>query len=245
MNITNKVLVIGDSCRDIFVYCDAHRLCPDIPVPILNIKDQNENPGMAKNVQRNISSLIKTCDIITNSNWCNITKTRYVHKISNHTFFRVDSDEKIPRIDINLISYNYDLIVISDYNKGFLTENDIETICKNHSNVFVDTKKILGPWLNFAKYIKINNTEYNNSKEHIDNILYSKIIKTMGSDGCDHLGKIFKVKKVEVQDVSGAGDTFIAGLCVKYLQTNNISESIIFANECAAEAVKHRGVTVI
>ena len=54
MNAKSKILVIGDSCRDIFVYCDVDRLCPDLPVPILNVVDQTENGGMAKNVQRNI-----------------------------------------------------------------------------------------------------------------------------------------------------------------------------------------------
>jgi bifunctional ADP-heptose synthase (sugar kinase/adenylyltransferase) len=241
----NKILVIGDSCRDIFVYCEANRLCPDVPVPVLNVLDQTENPGMAKNVQRNIQSLIKTCDIVTNNNWHSITKTRYVHKTSNHTFVRVDSNDNIDPIDMKMISYDYDLIVISDYNKGFLTETHIEEICNNHNNVFVDTKKILGPWLNSAKYIKINNTEYNNSKKFINNVLYPKIIKTIGCKGCVHLDKTFFVKKVEVQDVSGAGDTFMAGLCVKYLQTKDIFQSISFANECASNAVKYRGVTVL
>ena len=47
-------LVIGESCRDVFIYCDAVRLCPDIPVPVLNISHTHENTGMAKNVQDNI-----------------------------------------------------------------------------------------------------------------------------------------------------------------------------------------------
>ena len=54
--IMSKILVIGDSCRDVFVYCESDRLCPDVPVPVLNIIDQKDNPGMAKNVQRNIKS---------------------------------------------------------------------------------------------------------------------------------------------------------------------------------------------
>lgn len=41
-----KVLVIGETCRDLFVYCDSNRLCPEAPVPVLNIVDQRENPGM-------------------------------------------------------------------------------------------------------------------------------------------------------------------------------------------------------
>jgi len=120
------ILVIGESCRDIFTYCDATRLCPDVPVPVLNVLDQIENAGMAKNVQRNILTKIKYCDILTNNDWVNITKTRYVHEKTNHTFFRVDTLHNVNRINLNDIDYEYKIIVISDYNKGFLTDSDIE-----------------------------------------------------------------------------------------------------------------------
>lgn len=240
-----SILVIGESCRDVFVYCDAFRLCPDVPVPVLNIKDQTENPGMAKNVQRNIRSLIKECDIITNSNWYNITKTRYVHENSNHMFFRVDSPHNISRIDVDKIDYNYEMIAISDYDKGFLYEEDIEHICSRHSNVFIDTKKILGDWVMNAKFIKINDYEYKRSKNFIDKNSNLKIIHTMGSNGCEYQGITYPVNKVEVKDVSGAGDSFLSGLVVQYFQTKNIVESIKFANKCASAVVKHCGVTVI
>ena len=240
-----KILVIGDSSRDVFVYCDALRLCPDVPVPVLNIKDQSENPGMAKNVQRNIQSLIRECDILTNDNWYEITKTRYVHESSNHTFFRVDTTQKVPHIDLSLIDYDYEIIVISDYDKGFLSEEDIKIICSNHSNVFIDTKKILGPWANSAKFIKINDFEYKNSKEQITDELKNKIIHTMGSDGCEYQGVKYSVKKAEVKDVSGAGDSFMAALVVKYFETQNIVESIKFANQCASKVVKQKGVSIL
>lgn len=240
-----SILVIGESCRDVFVYCDVLRLCPDVPVPILNIKDQTDNPGMAKNVYRNIQSLIKSCDIVTNTNWYNITKTRYVHENSNHVFFRVDSSHDISRIDLNKIDYDYEIIVISDYDKGFLLEEDIEEICKNHSNVFIDTKKILGSWVNNAKFIKINDYEYKRSEKFIDRKILSKIIHTMGSDGCEYNDIKYSVDKVEVKDVSGAGDTFLAGLVVKYYETKDINESINFANNCASRVVRQKGVTVL
>jgi D-beta-D-heptose 7-phosphate kinase/D-beta-D-heptose 1-phosphate adenosyltransferase len=240
-----SILVIGESSRDVFVYCDALRLCPDVPVPVLNVIDQSENPGMAKNVQRNIKSLIENCDIITNDNWFNVTKTRYVHENSNHTFFRVDSSHKIPKIDLSKIDYDYEIIVISDYDKGFLSTDDIELICSNHSNVFIDTKKILGSWADKARFIKINDFEYKNSEKYITNNLANKIIHTMGSDGCEYMGVNYSVDKVEVKDVSGAGDTFMAGLVIKYFETKNIEESIKFANKCASTVVRHKGVSVL
>jgi D-beta-D-heptose 7-phosphate kinase/D-beta-D-heptose 1-phosphate adenosyltransferase len=240
-----NILVIGESCRDIFVYCDTNRLCPDVPVPVLSIKNEKENFGMAKNVHRNILGLVKDCDLFTNSNWRDITKTRYVHENSNHTFFRVDSSDEVSRINLDEIDYDYSIIVISDYNKGFMTEEDIKHICSNHQNVFIDTKKILGSWAEKAAFIKINDYEYKNSEKHLTKTLASKIIHTMGFEGCEFRGKRYPVKKVEVQDSSGAGDTFMAALVSKYLETNDIIESIKFANKCASEVVKYRGVTLI
>ena len=240
-----KILVIGDSSRDVFVYCDALRLCPDVPVPVLNIKNQTENSGMAMNVHRNIKNLWEQCDIVTNDNWFDITKTRYVHSVSNHTFFRVDTTQSISRIDMSSIDYEYDIIVISDYDKGFLHTDDIMEICRNHPNVFVDTKKILGSWVRDAAYIKINDYEYQNSKPTLESEWENKIIHTMGADGCEYMGAQYIVNRVDVKDVSGAGDSFMSGLVAKYCMTNDIEESIKFANQCASEVVKHRGVTVI
>ena len=239
------ILIIGESCRDIFVYCDTDRLCPDVPVPILSIINQSENGGMSKNVQRNIESKIKRCDILTNSNWQNITKTRYVHNSTNHTFFRVDSPHNVGKINLSEIDFNYKIIVISDYDKGFLSSEDILFICKNHNNVFIDTKKILGPWINEAKYIKINDYEYKKSLPFITEKIKNKIIHTMGGDGCDFNGIQYKVNKSDVKDTSGAGDSFMAALVIEYLRSEDIDKSIKYANKCASEVVKHRGVTII
>jgi sugar/nucleoside kinase (ribokinase family) len=54
----------------------------------------------------------------------------------------------------------------------------------------------------------------------------------------------FSTKKVSLRDVCGAGDTFLAGLVVKYIETNDIKKSIIYANECASIVVSKFGVVV-
>lgn len=239
------ILVIGESCRDIFVYCEAPRLCPDIPVPVLNIKNQTENVGMAKNVQRNIMGYVTNCDILTNNNWQNITKTRYVHEKTNHMFFRVDTPHNIKRINLDEIDYNYKIIVISDYNKGFLTESDIEEITKRHSCTFLDTKKTIGQWAKNCTYIKINDFEYSNSIHNLTDEINSKIIHTMGGDGCEFKGKQYKVKKVDVKDTCGAGDSFMAALVINYLHTNEIVTAIKFANDKASKVVTQIGVGII
>jgi len=240
------ILVIGDSCQDIFVYCEAERLAPDVPVPVLNILHQTENPGMARNVQRNIQSLIKNCDIITNGNWHSITKTRFMHERTNHMFFRIDMNQHtVPRINLDLLNLDYKIVVVSDYNKGFLAKEDIEYICHHHPLVFLDTKKYVGRFADKAAYIKINNHEYEYSKPTLTPELENKIIVTMGGNGCMFKNKVYPVKKVQVWDLSGAGDSFMAGLVCKYFETEDIEESIKFANKCAAKVVQERGVTTI
>ena len=244
--MNKKILIIGESCKDVFVYCSTNRLAPDIPVPVLNILHQTENPGMAKNVQRNINKIFNNCSILTNNNWETITKTRYMHLDSNHMFIRVDSDHsKISKINLKDIDFNYDLIAISDYNKGFLNEQDIKYICDNHQNVFLDTKKKINDWASKAKIIKINNYEYNQSKDSMSKCILNKTIRTNGPEGCFFQGKQYPVNKIEVKDSSGAGDTFFAGLIISYIKTNNIEESIKFANICASKVVQEKGVTTI
>lgn len=239
-----KILVIGESCKDIFVYCEAKRLCPDFPVPVLNVVKTVTNPGMAANVYRNIQKFEKSCQLVTNDNWESITKTRYVDEKSNHHFVRVDSPHIFDPVQITRdFLLNFEIIAISDYNKGYLTHETIKFICENHPVVFVDTKKPVSEFLNSAKYIKINNFEYQNSKAFLTRELEKKIIHTDGENGCFFNSKNYPVSKVEVKDTSGAGDSFFAALITMYLKNHNIEDAIHFANSIASEVVKHKGVT--
>lgn len=241
-----NILIIGDACLDRFVYCEAHRLAPDLPVPVLRIVTQVENPGMAKNVERNVRALHKHCDLITNKGWRRTTKTRYVHSDTNHTFIRVDDESSVERVAVQRIPFKeYDIIGISDYNKGFLTEADVQYICEHHDTVFVDTKKPLGSWVKGAKFLKINGHEYERSRHAITPALEKKIIRTEGALGAVYRGKRYPVEQVEVRDLTGAGDSFFAALLVRYAETGEIEETIRFANECAKEVVRRRGIALI
>lgn len=245
MTKKKRILIIGESCRDIFVYCDTMRLAPDIPVPVLHVMRQTQNPGMAKNVERNVKALHPACDIITNPNWRRITKTRFMHEKTPQAFFRVDSRGRTPHANVKKIPLKrYDIVGISDYNKGFLSQEDIRYICEHHPCVFVDTKKRIGRFLNDAKYIKINKFEYEHSMP-IPRDLDRKIICTRGGEGVFFRGKMFPVKLVEVKDVTGAGDSFFAALLVRFAETGDIQESIAFANLCASQVVKRKGVSVV
>lgn len=242
-----KILVIGDSCKDVFVYCHAQRLAPDLPVPILDVHEETENPGMAMNVLRNIQALHDAADIATNNEWEKVTKTRYVHHKTNHTFIRIDSKHPVERIMLDQLPLeDFDIIAISDYNKGFLTEEDIEHICRSHNCVFIDTKKPVGDWAKDATFIKINDYEYERSKPTLTPELEEKIIRTEGREGAVYKGKRFPVSEVvEVKDSTGAGDSFYAALLVHFAENGVIEDAIHFANECARRSVERRGVAVI
>ena len=243
-----KVLVIGDSCNDIHIYGNCERICPDAPVPVFVPKTQKKNRGMAGNVYENLISLGIDAFLVTNRD--EVTKTRYVEERTNHMIVRVDSgEEKISRIDnLQLVPFEeYDAVVVSDYNKGFLTEEDIQYIAENHDITFLDTKKLIGPWVRDIKFIKINETEHNRTKHLLKDCdwIVDKMIITIGSKGCSYLEKIYPVERVEIKDTSGAGDTFIAALVSKYIEEGDIDMSIEFANMCATKIVQQKGVNVI
>lgn len=239
-----KILIIGDSCKDVFIYGKCTRMCPDAPVPVFLPTTQRCNRGMASNVAENLRKLGIECDVVCNQE--EVQKTRYIDEKTNHMFLRVDSNEenigRIKNLNKELIE-KYDIVIISDYDKGFLAEEDIDFICSEHDSVFVDTKKILSSWYKKAKFIKINEKEYNRTKLTIST--KDNLIITLGENGCMHRGENFPVEKVEVKDMSGAGDTFLAGLVYSYTKEADIFKAIVFANECATKVVQKRGVNVV
>ena len=141
----------------------------------------------------------------------------------------------------------YDAIVISDYNKGFLHNDDIKKICFYHPLTFMDTKKKLGDWADNCRWIKINEQEYNRTKHLLtdQDWLNSKLIVTVGSHGCIYDGETYPVDKVEIKDLTGAGDSFLAALVYFFVKEQNIISAIKFANECATTVVQQKGVNTI
>jgi bifunctional ADP-heptose synthase (sugar kinase/adenylyltransferase) len=246
-----KVLVIGETCTDIFCYGSCSRLEPSAPVPVFKDMSKVLTLGMATLVANNLKSLGAEVDTITNDNYQDITKTRYVDNRTNHMFLRVDNnDSDFPKCNLDHVIETtdltqYDAIVISDYDKGFLSEDDLECLLGLHPVTFIDTKKILGSWSYKAKFIKINSEEYKVSFNMIRPYHNKKLIVTLGTNGSRYDGTTYPVDAVGVKDVSGAGDTFLAALVAKYLENNNIVEAIKFANNCSTRVVQTRGITIL
>ena len=243
-----KILVIGDSCTDVFVYGQIDRMCPEAPVPIFQPVSQKENGGMARNVKNNLVALGADVHIISNDN--GMKKVRYVDINSNQMIMRLDENDICSRIEnLKDMSFSdYDAIVISDYNKGFLQIEDIQYICEKYNNVFIDTKKEIGDWIMNVEFIKINSIEYGNNVKYIkenNHWLKDKLIITRGKYGCEFNGNMFDVEDVPIKDVSGAGDTFLSALVVEYIKSQDIIKSIRFAQKCTTMVVQKQGVTTI
>jgi len=246
-----KILIIGESCTDIYHYGTCSRLCPDAPVPVFKSTKINKNGGMAKNVEANILKISNhvQIDIITNETWNEIKKTRYVDEKTNHMFLRLDENddnygfltvEKINEINFNV----YDAVIVSDYNKGFLSNDVLKIISEKHKNTFIDTKRKIDKWSKNYTFIKVNNIEYENSLNYLK-LNNHNLIVTKGPFGCVYKDTTYPVEKVEVKDTSGAGDTFLAALSVEYTKSKNIDKAIEFANKCATIVVQKQGVVTV
>ena len=247
----NKVLVIGDSCQDMFRYGICERLSPEAPVPIMKPTKTVGNGGMAINVSENLKALGVDCDILTND--IRPVKMRYVDEVSNQILLRIDENDKISSITADTIQKiffdDYDVIVVSDYDKGYLSEKDIEYISNHHPLVFLDTKKKIGDWAKNVEFIKINEKEYLENNNYLSKfVINSKgnLIVTKGKDGATwNMIEEFPIEEENIRDLSGAGDTFLAALVADYIKNSDIRSAIRFANKCASWVVTQKGVVVI
>ena len=235
-----KVLLIGDSCEDRYFYGEAKRLNPEAPVPILEYKRGVTSKGMVWNVRENLLSF--GVEVYTSTHPEKIIKTRFIDEKSNQQIFRSDEEPEITPISFEFPDEwksAYDALVISDYDKGFITQEKLFELSNWFQGpVFIDTKKTCIPG---NAFIKVNESEF----KKITHFIPDNMIITKGGEGTEYQGKLYPAEKVNVFDVVGAGDTFLAALTYGYLKYGRIDQAIPLANKAAAVAVSHRGTYVL
>lgn len=231
-----KVLLVGDNCQDIYKYGTVDRISPEAPVPIFKFLYEEQKPGMAANVCANLEAF----DVdVTACLGPKSKKTRLIDVKSRQHIVRIDNDVISNSVEFESIGELncYDAVVISDYNKGWVSYQLVQDIRKNYAGpIFVDSKKTDLKQFNGC-FVKINKKEYVESVSHVFNM-----IVTLGSGGARYHNQTYPVDKVEVVDVCGAGDTFLAALVFEYLNTSSIESAIPFANRAGAICVQHSGV---
>ena len=147
-----------------------------------------------------------------------------------------------------------DAIIISDYDKGLITENLSQNIIKyaNDNNIptFVDPKLknflkykncfLLKPNINEAEQIS-NETNINKMVEIIfEKICCKNLLITMGKEGMilnSVSNKIEHDSIIKLLDVTGAGDIVIAVLVYVFLKDDDLFKACKIANYIAGKSV--------
>jgi D-beta-D-heptose 7-phosphate kinase/D-beta-D-heptose 1-phosphate adenosyltransferase len=252
-------LIIGEQCTDVFVYGRCDRLSPEAPVPVFEPLETKINVGMAGNVSANLHAIHKSANNTDYYIWemlsdlTEMIKTRYVDKKSNHIFLRVDTGTKVSKRAIvgrylKEKIMDSDVIIVSDYNKGFIDQDFIPELRKYAYDkpIFLDSKsKLTEQILEAVDFVKLNEPESKEIKFDLYEKMKNKIITTLGGRGAMYEETIYETKEVQTIDVSGAGDTFVAGLVYEYMKSGDIKKAIKFANKQASIVVTKRGVSTI
>jgi rfaE bifunctional protein kinase chain/domain len=288
-----KVLVVGDTILDHYVHGTVGRINPEASHSVvLDYQRESLKLGGATNVAANIKSLLgpesmvhyfgavseQVSDLLTSFGVASsevthpdsqiLLKTRYI--CNNHYLLRVDRGTKYEfgesfeeNLKAKLAEYDYDLIVISDYDKGTLSPNIVEKLFNTGKKILFDLKKrknfVLSDKQRMNIILKCNKSEF---ESEIDNeILRSvnSVIQTVGENGsvvwkCNSQASrsatsvpVFIEKRVPVADVVGAGDAFLAGMAHCHLTQNTwVDISLAHAgNAWATEKVKNFGTHVL
>ena len=233
-----RILLIGDSCTDVYVMGNCNRLSSEAPVPVFLKKMKAYRDGMSSNVFQNMSNMSEADIVHLSNDKKKIKKIRFIDAKSKQQVLRYDIENEIePLSDLDLPNEIFDAVVISDYDKGFLTESNISKIVSKYDcKIFVDSKK-RDLSIFSGCTVKINEQEelLATGKDKVD------LIVTLGVCGCRANNKTYPTDKVEVHDVVGAGDVFLSSLVCRWLETKDIEKSIMTANKCASHSVTKMG----
>jgi rfaE bifunctional protein kinase chain/domain len=287
--MSSTIAVVGDLILDKYIIGNTSRISPEAPVPIVEVQSEKFTLGGAANVAHNLINLgcpvnlygaigedregyilnelclekkinvdyYQTEDIPTTA------KTRIISR--NQQMMRIDKEALFCHSPKSLAHYKkyfteYTLIVVSDYGKGFCSDDFLELLFTNKQDeckIMVDPKgknweKYNGAFLvkpNIAELEEILSITIHNGDEDIakyGRLVYEKynfehLIITRGSKGMTYIGKShikhYATQSVEVYDVSGAGDTAMAVIALAISNGKSIDDAIVQANIASSYVV--------
>jgi D-beta-D-heptose 7-phosphate kinase / D-beta-D-heptose 1-phosphate adenosyltransferase len=245
------VAVVGDPIRDDYVFGRVERICPEAPVPIFIPERKESRPGGAANVAHQLSVL--GCKVVACFPQKVSVKTRYI--ADSHLCLRIDEDAEYrpTRNDVlavreALVAANPQAVVLSDYDKGWLSEDMCQeiTLSGKYSHVIVDPKGY-----DFNKYRGCQLICPNEEEAHdlairahtFPAVLYKRgplgLRLVMGSWGID-----ISAEARRVYDVTGAGDTVVAVTAAGIAAGADYEDAAKLANLAAGYVVGEVGTTV-
>lgn len=272
------IKVIGDIMLDRWIIGTADRMSPEAPIPVLKEHTQKFSIGGAGNLALNLANLhvelmlygavsgdkegykiielLKDYNSVTSrikfDHSVTTTKTRLVGQGGQH-ICRWDREEKYQG-DLETLNLDVDdVVIVSDYNKGIVT-NDL-MFGLQHSKVFVDPKQepqlyrdcfLVKP--NMSEYISwFGEFNIQIAQSKIKEYGWTWLVVTDGANGVYVINKDdywhYKEEVREVADVTGAGDTFLAVLVYGHVvKEMSIPDACNLACYASARNVEKRGV---
>ena len=291
-----RVLVLGDLMVDEFIYGSCERVSPEAPVPVVLSSREELRPGGAANVALNAASLGAqvallgvvgndasgawlrdrmqqegiACQFITSDQQPTIRKTRVLSR--NQQLLRVDRERRYSgheqQLQLCWQDYleDYDLLVISDYNKGTATAARELIACANKlgKRILVDPKRgfehYSGSWLvtpNMSELRRACASDFANEdamlaqarqlmRVHaIDNMLLTRSEQGMTLLSADGRTQHMATRAREVFDVTGAGDSVIATLAAALAAGAELELAAEIANAAAGLVVGKVGTAYV
>ncbi len=283
-----KVAVIGDVILDEYAFGTVDRISPEAPVPVFLYKNSKFMPGGAANVALNLvrldlevflfgivgddedgDRLINLCEGLGinfrffRGNLRTLKKTRLLAK--HHHVLRIDYEERFPESEayklLDLISFEFDAVIVSNYDKGTIIPATIKFVRKKFSDKLkaIDPKSLIWEAKGFD-IVKPNLSELSSalhrkllsaedvmvaSKEVFNVLKPQAMISTMGDRGMWIITSDREIYvpayKREVYDITGAGDTVLAWVVWGKLKKLDWEEIGIWASKAAAVSVSKLG----
>ena len=285
------IVIMGDAMIDLYSIGESYRLSPEAPVPVITQNREEFALGGAANVALNVYKLGGEVSLLTVSgemykkyDWLcpeiikdgrrSTIKERIM--IGNHQVARRDYEDITPigvetaKLLLNeLKKKSPSVVVISDYNKGVVTDyliSEIMSYCsKEGCKSIIDPKDedklyynstIITPNRREAELMsqmKIVTDE--DVSKAAKEILYSYnseyILITLAEKGMYLLGRqdgdesFLPAIVHDVNSVIGAGDTVVATLAWGIEQGYSILESVKLANKAAGIVVQKKGTAYV
>ena len=236
---------------------------------IISVTGNDENAAMVANILREDNIAID--GLIKDNARCTTIKSRVL--AVRHQLIRLDREVLTP-VDktvedaiiekFSSVLNDFDIVLISDYNKGLLTNTLLASIIdlciKAGKKTLVDPKG-----LDFSKYrnaslikpnrkeaglatgiaIKDEETLRQACKKLKEITQCENIVVTLSEDGTALYSNeqltVIPTKAIDIIDVTGAGDTVLATLGVALASGQSLYDACVFANQAAAIVVSKVG----
>jgi D-beta-D-heptose 7-phosphate kinase/D-beta-D-heptose 1-phosphate adenosyltransferase len=283
--MAGKIIVIGDVMLDKYDYCrnrdnpESSAPCYFVERTeykpggagnvAANLAKLGSNLELISVIGEDSSSrdLINTLDrfliphsLIIDPNRPTIVKERTLSDSDGRYHYRKDREKK-QYINLNHVSEviskinNPSRIIISDYNKGMISERLMEELRKTNIPLIIDPKPNHKKFYYNSAFITPNSKEacemsdLENDLEAAEKLieeLNTNVLLTRSERGVSYFGTNgerinFPTEAKEVFDVTGAGDTVIATFAHLLNKDYSLKEAIRLANKAAGISVGHVG----